>query len=68
MCALTGVAAPADTTRTNPGTGRYVLTDTGSRCGSTGPNMFDINRFRARSDTTRFAGATLDEVLCIKVS
>lgn len=66
--ALTGVAAPADTTRTNPGTGRYVLTDTGSRCGSTGPNMFDINRFRARSDTTRFASATLDEVLCIKVS
>ena len=58
---LTGVAAPADTTRTNPGTGRYVLTDTMSH----GPNMIDITRFRSRSQDQRFVGATLDEVLCI---
>ena len=58
---LTGVAAPADNTRTNPGTGRYVLTDTMSH----GPNMIDITRFRSRSQDQRFVGATLDEVLCI---
>jgi len=60
---LTGLAAPAETTRTNPGTGRYVLTDTVLH----GPNMFDVNRFRSRSDGTRFAGATLDEVLCTMI-
>ena len=60
---LTGTAAPAETTRTDPGTGRYVLTDTMSG----GPNMVDIDRFRTRSDDTRFVGATLDEVLCINV-
>jgi hypothetical protein len=60
---LTGTAAPAETTRTDPGTGRYVLTDTMSR----GPNMVDIDRLRTRSDDTRFVGATLDEVLCINV-
>jgi hypothetical protein len=43
------------------GTGRYVLTDTVLH----GPNMIDVNRFRSRSDGTRFTGATLDEVLCI---
>jgi tetratricopeptide (TPR) repeat protein len=61
---LTGTAAPAETTRTNPGTGRYVLTATMPH----GPTMVDVNRFRTRSDDTRFAGATLDEVLCIKIS
>ena len=61
---LTGVAAPADTTQTNPGTGRYVLTDTMSH----GPTMVDVKRFRASSGNTRFAGATLDEVLCVKLS
>jgi len=58
---LTGTAAPAETTRTNPGTGRYVLTATVLH----GPTMIDVNRFRTRSDNTRFTGATLDEVLCI---
>jgi hypothetical protein len=57
---LTGVAASADTTRTNPGTGRYVLTDTESH----GPNMIDVDRFHTRSGNTPLAGATLDEVLC----
>ena len=60
---LTGVAAPAETTQTNPGTGRYVRTDTMSH----GPTMIDVKRFRSRSDNTRFAGATLDEVLCVKL-
>jgi len=60
---LTGTAAPADTTRTAAGTGRYVLTDTVLH----GPNMIDVNRFRSRSDGTRFAGATLDEVLCTMI-
>jgi hypothetical protein len=41
-----------------------VLTDTESR----GPNMVDVDRFRTSSDGTRFAGATLDEVLCINRS
>jgi hypothetical protein len=59
---LTGTAAPAETTRT--AAGRYVLTDTDSR----GPNMVDVDRFRTSSDGTRFAGATLDEVLCINRS
>jgi hypothetical protein len=58
---LTGVAAPAATTRIAAGTGRYVLTETQSR----GPNMVDVDRFRTRCGDTRFAGATLDEVLCI---
>jgi glycosyltransferase involved in cell wall biosynthesis len=65
---LTGVAAPAETTRTNTGTGRYVLTDTESNSGTHGPNMIDIDRFRTRSSDNRFTGATLDEVLCISVS
>jgi hypothetical protein len=60
---LTGTAAPTDATRTNPGTGRYVLTDTGSQAMSRSPTMIDVNR----SDTSP-RGATLDEVLCIKVS
>ena len=64
---LTGTAAPAHTTRTNPGTGRYMLTDTGSPAMSRSPTMIDVNRFRARSDDTRLAGATLDEVLCIMI-
>jgi hypothetical protein len=64
---LTGAAAPAETTRTNPGTGRYVLTDPESHCVTHGPNMVDVNRLRTSSDGTRFAGATLDEVLCIRV-
>jgi hypothetical protein len=29
--------------------------------------MIDVKRFRSRSDNTRFAGATLDEVLCVKL-
>ncbi|MEI7548738.1 MAG: hypothetical protein WCK21_11885, partial [Actinomycetota bacterium] len=62
---LTGTAAPAATTRTNSGTGRYVLTDAESHFASHGPTMIDVNRFRTRSDDTRFTGATLDEVLCI---
>ncbi|MFM9032841.1 MAG: glycosyltransferase [Mycobacterium sp.] len=62
--ALTGLAAPAATSRTAVGTGRYVLTDTVSR----GPNMVDVARLRARSGVTRFGSATLDEVLCIHVS
>ena len=61
---LTGTAAPADTTRTNPGTGRYVLTDTMSH----GPNMVDVDRLDTGAGGTRFACATLDEVLCINVS
>ena len=65
---LTGTAAPADTTRTNPDTGRYVLTHTRSHFGPTGPTMFDVNRFRTHSSDKRFTGATLDEVLCIKLS
>jgi glycosyltransferase involved in cell wall biosynthesis len=62
--ALTGTAAPAATTRTAVGTGRYVLTGTVSH----GPNMVDVDRFDARSGATTFGSATLDEVLCIKVN
>ena len=63
---LTGTAAPAETTRTKAGTGtgRYIRTDTMSH----GPNMVDVDRFRTRSRDNRFTGATLDEVLCIKLS
>ena len=61
---LTGIAAPAEATRTATGTGRYVPTDTMSH----GPNMVDVNRFRTRPGATSFGSATLDEVLCIKVS
>jgi hypothetical protein len=66
--ALTGLAAPADITRTVVGTGRYVLTDTESNFVNRGPNMIDVNRLRARSDDTRFTDATLDEVICINRS
>ena len=62
---LTGTAAPADTTRTATGTGRYVLIDTESHSGPHGPTMIDVDRFRTRSGGTQFVGATLDEVLCI---
>ena len=62
---LTGTAAPAETTRT--AVGRYVLTDPGSDSESHGPNMVDVDRFRARSGDTRFTGATLDEVLCTMI-
>ena len=62
--ALTGTAAPAATTRTAVGTGRYVLTGSVSH----GPNMVDVDRFDARSGATTFGSATLDEVLCIKVN
>jgi hypothetical protein len=65
---LTGVAAPAETTRTNTGTGRYVLTDTQSNSGAHGPNMIDIDRFRAHSSDKRFSGATLDQVHCINLN
>lgn len=65
---LTGTAAPANTTRTNTGTGRYVLTGAESHFASYGPNMIDIDRFRTHSSDKRFTGATLDEVLCISVS
>ena len=58
---LIGVAAPAETTRTNSGTGRYVLTDTVSH----GPNMVDLSRLKSR-ECTGSVNATLDEVLCIK--
>jgi hypothetical protein len=60
---LTGTAAPADTTRTATGTGRYVLTDQLPH----GPTMIDTDRFDTGPRSTRFARATLDEVLCINV-
>lgn len=59
--ALIGAAAPADTTRTATGTGRYVLTDTVSE----GPNMVDLGRLTS-GERTGSVNATLDEVLCIK--
>lgn len=60
---LTGTAAPVATTRAAPGTGRYVLTATMSH----GPNMVDVDRYRARTAGAEFSHATLDEVLCVKV-
>lgn len=58
---LIGVAASVETTRTNTGTGRYVLTDTVAH----GPNMVDLSRLKS-GDRTGPVNATLDEVLCIK--
>lgn len=60
---LTGLAAPAATTLTAPGAGRYVLTGTASQ----GPHMVDVERLGARSGGTHVGWATLDEVLCVKV-
>lgn len=65
---LTGTAAPAEVTRSAPGTGRYVLTDKVSY----GPQMVDTARFEqaiAAANAGGSAGlgsATLDEVLCVK--
>ena len=66
--ALTGAAAQAETTRSAPGTGRYVLTATVSQ----GPTMVEVARFKQAVSAANSGGgtglgsATLDEVLCVK--